>query len=156
MQRTAMFVAQGHIFRHTEPTIVPFHLAPGANANLPLVINSGIVFVEMNNHESLQLLDRAYYLTGGPVALHYTNANIFEGMADEIGAFHLHGHAAPYAVFVRQHPHFYLLAGDHDYPEDWLLRKLHDDGAQMRLLGNIDNSYRDHDLYDVTFPTAAN
>ena len=60
------------------------------------------------------------------------------------------------AVFVRQHPHFYLLAGDHDYPEDWLLRKLHDDGAQMRLLGNIDNSYRDHDLYDVTFPTAAN
>jgi hypothetical protein len=156
IQHTAMFVSHGQIFRHTEPTIVPFRLDAASNANLPLVVNSGIVFVEMNNHESPQLLDRTYYLTGGPVALHYTNANIFEGMADEIGAFHLHGHAAPYAAFIRQHPHFYLLAGDHDYPEDWLLRKLHDDGAQMRILANIDNSYRDHTLYDVTFPTHPN
>jgi hypothetical protein len=152
IQHTAMFVAQGQIFRHIEPTITPLHLAPLALADLPLVVNSGIVFVEMNNHETPQFLDRAYYLTGGPIALHYTNANIFESMPGEIDAFHLHGHAAPYAAFTRQHPHFYLLAGDHDYEEDWLLRKLHDDGAQLRLLGKIDNSYRDHNLYEVTLP----
>jgi hypothetical protein len=127
-----------------------------ATQDLPLVINSGIVFVEMNNHESAQLLDHTYYLTGGPAALHYTNANIFEGMADAVQVFNLHGHAEPYAAFVRQHPHFYLLAGDHDFPEDFLLRKLTADGAQMRVLGKIDNSYRDHNLYDVSLPAAAN
>ena len=84
MQHTAVFVWQGHIFRHSEPAIIPFHLSPVATQDLPLVINSGIVFVEMNNHESPQLLDRTYYLTGGPVALHYTNASIFEGMPDEV------------------------------------------------------------------------
>lgn len=153
IQHASMFVSQGRIFRHTEPAIVPFHLAPLANSDLPLVVNSGIVFVEMNNHESPQLLDRAFYLTGGPIALRYTNASIFEGMPQEVAAFHLSGHAAPYLDFVRRHPHFYLLAGDHDYPEDWLLRKLRADGAQLRLLGAIDNSYRDHDLYEVTLPT---
>jgi hypothetical protein len=152
-QHTAMFISQGRIFRHTEPTIVPFHLAPLASDNLPLVVNSGIVFTEMNAHESPQFLSRAYYLTGGPIALHYTNATIFEGMPIAVSTFHFHGHAAPYPDFLRQHPHFYLLAADHDYPEDWLLRKLAADGAHLRLLGTVDNSYRDHNLYDVTLPT---
>jgi Dolichyl-phosphate-mannose-protein mannosyltransferase len=156
MQHAFIFAAQGHIFRHSEPTIVPFHLHPIANSILPLIVNSGIVFMEMNNHESPELLDRTYYLTGGPVAIHYTNASIFESMPEEVQAFHLHGHSVPYADFVRQHPHFYLLAGDHDYPEDWLLRKLQADGAQMRILGNIDNSYRDHELYEVSLPSATN
>ena len=152
-QHTAMWIAQGRIFRHTEPTILPFRPNPLANSDLPLVINSGIVFTEMNAHESPQLLGRTYYLTGGPVALHYTNATIFEGMASEIATFHLHGHAQPYSDFIRAHPHFYLLAADHDYPEDFLLRKLHADGARMPIVATIDNSYRDHYLYDVTLPT---
>jgi hypothetical protein len=37
-----------------------------------------------------------------------------------------------------------------------LLRKLHDDGAQVRLAEHIENSYRDHELYEVTIPVAAN
>lgn len=155
LQRAFLFASQGNIFRHSEPTIVPFHLDTAASANLPLVINSGIVFVEMNNHEATQLLDRTFYLTGGSVAIHYTNANIFEGMAEEVKAFHLHGHAEPYLEFIQKYPHFYLLASDHDYPEDWLLRKLPADGAQVRVLGRIENSYRDHELYEVTFPIGA-
>jgi hypothetical protein len=156
MQHAFIFAAQGHIFRHSEPAIVPLQLHPIADSSLPLIVNSGIVFIEMNNHESPGLLDRTYYLTGGPVAIHYTNASIFQGMADVIQAFHLHGHAEPYEDFVHQHPHFYLLAGDHDYPEDWLLRKLQADGAQMHLLGKIDDSYRDHDLYEVSLPNTTN
>jgi len=155
MQHAILFVGESRIFHHTEPTIVPFHPDSVATSQLPLVINSGIVFIEMNNHESPQLLDRTFYLTGGPVALHYTNATIFEGMAYEVEAFHLHGRAEPYPAFVHHHPHFYLLASDHDFPEDWLLRKLRADGAQMRLLETIDNSYRDHNLYEVTVPFAA-
>jgi hypothetical protein len=155
-QHALIFAAQGQIFRHTEPAIIPFHSDQLTKRNLPLVVNSGLVFTEMNNHEGIPLLDGTYYLTGGPVAIHYTNATIFEGMAKEVEAFHFHGHAESYRAFIRQHPNFYLLAGDHDFPEDWLLRKLHDDGAQVRLAEHIENSYRDHELYEVTIPVAAN
>lgn len=153
MQHTYMFVSQGRIFRHTEPTIVPFKPNPLATSDSPLVINSGLVFMEMNNHESPQFLDRAYYLTGGPIALHYTNATLFEAMPVNVAAFHLRGHTASYPDFIRQHPHFYLLANDYDYPEDWLLRKLKDDGAKMDLVAHVDNSYRDHNLYEITIST---
>ena len=149
------FAAHGDIFRHTEPTILPFHLAPLTNADLPLVINSGLVYVEMNNHESAPLLDRTYYLIGGAVAIHYTHASIFENMPAEAQALHYRAHVEPYSEFFQQHPHFYLLASDRIYPEDWMLRKLHDDGASLRLLGHVENSYRDHDLYEVDLSVAA-
>jgi hypothetical protein len=84
--------------------------------------------------------------------LQYTHAGIFEGIPLEIEAFHLKGRTEPYTTFVKRNPRFYLLASDHDYPEDWLLRKLHDDGAQVRLAGRVPNSYRDDRLYEVTVP----
>jgi hypothetical protein len=155
-QYALIFAAHGQIFRHTEPSIVPFHSDLITDGKLPLVVNSGIVFVEMNNHEDVSLLDHTFYLTGGPVAIQYTNANIFEGIPDEVQAFHLYGHSEPYPSFIQQHSEFYLLAGDHDFTEDWLLRKLHDDGAQVRLVGQVEDSYRDHELYKVSFPVAAN
>jgi hypothetical protein len=154
LQDAVRFAAHGDIFRHTEPIILPFQLAPLANADLPLVINSGLVFVEMNNHESAPLLDRTFYLTGGTVAIHYTHANIFENMSAEAQALHYRAHVEPYSEFFQQHPHFYLLASDRIYPEDWMLRKLHDDGASLRLLGHVENSYRDHDLYEVDHSVA--
>ena len=153
IQYAIKFALQANIFRHAEPAIIPFHPETLTQPGLPIVVNSGIVFIEMNNHEPAATLDRTFYLTGGPIAIHYSHANIFESIPDEIAAFHLKGHTQPYHDFVAQHPHFYLLASDHDFPEDWLLRKLKDDGAQMRLLGHLPNSYRDHNLYDVVFPS---
>lgn len=152
IQYAIKFALQGHIFRQAEPAIIPYHPETLAQPGLPIVVNSGIVFIEMNNHESASVLNRTYYLTGGPIAIQYSHANIFEGIPDEIAAFRLKGRTQPYQHFITQHPHFYLLANDHDFPEDWLLRKLKDDGAQMRLLGHLPNSYRDHNLYDVAFP----
>ena len=67
---------------------------------------------------------------------------------------HLHGHAQNYTDFARHYPHFYLLASDHDYPEDWLLRKLHDDGAQVHLLGRIIATPTDHYLCEVFLPAS--
>lgn len=153
-QHAVTFATQGHIFRHSEPPLIPYHPEALAGTDLPIVVNSGIVFMEMNYHETSAALARTYYLTGGPVALRYTHASIFESIPAEIEAFHLSGRSQPYAAFLQQHPRFYLLASDHDFPEDWLLRKLHDDGAHLRLVGNLPNSYRDHNLYEVTLPTA--
>jgi hypothetical protein len=153
-QYTIKFALQGNIFRHSEPPMIPYRPETLAGPDLPIVINSGIVYMEMNNHESAQRLNRTYYLTGGPIAIQYTHANIFEGIPQELESFHLQGRTEPYQAFLALHPHFYLLANDHDYPEDWMLRKLKDDGAQLRLLGQLDSSYRDHNLYDVTLPAA--
>ena len=151
-QHAVTFAAQGHIFHHTEPPLIPYQPEALAVRDAPIVVNSGIVYIEMNNHEPASILVRTYYLTDGPSALHYTNANIFEGIPKEIAAFHLAGRSELYAAFIREHPHFYLLAADHDFPEDWLLRKLHDDGAHLHLAGHVENSYRDHNLYEVTMP----
>lgn len=153
-QYALKFALQGNIFRHSDPPMIPYRPETLTQPDLPIVINSGIVFMEMNNHEPAQRLNRTYYLTGGPIAIQYTHANIFEGIPQELESFHLQGRTQPYQAFLAQHPHFYLLASDHDYPEDWMLRKLKDDGAQLRLLGQLDNSYRDHNLYDVTLPAA--
>jgi hypothetical protein len=152
-QHAVTFAAKGQIFRHTEPPLIPYHPETVASKNLPIVINSGIVFVEMNNHEPPSTLARTYYLTGGPIALRYTHASIFEGTPKVIAAFHLSGRSEPYLSFVREHHEFYLLASDHDFPEDWLLRKLHDDGATLTLAGHVENNYRDHNIYDVTMPS---
>jgi len=137
----------------TEPTVAPCAacaLTASLNPALPLVDASGLAFLEMNQRESPATLDRVFYLSDPQASLQYAHANIFEGMADEARVFPLHGHVQAYADFRRQHTHFFVL-GTFDYPEDWLLRKLQADGANLRVLRRVSDSYRDHELYEVTF-----
>ncbi len=123
--------------------------AAAIDPTLPLVDASGLTFVEMNHNESPATLDHLFYLTDTQASTQIAHANIFEGMAEVVRAFHLLGHAEPYQVFVSTHHHFFVL-GQHDYPEDWLLRKLEADGADIRLLGRTDDSYHDTEFYEVT------
>ncbi len=139
---------QGRIFRHTEPVIQTMDTALLRNASLPLVTASGLTFVEMQRREPAPLLERTFYLTDKASAIRYANATIFEGMPEEASLFHFHGHVAPYSAFLTAHHDFYVL-GTFDYPEDWLLRKLQHDGAQIRVLGRLQGSYKDHELYEV-------
>jgi hypothetical protein len=55
----------------------------------------------------------------------------------------------PYREFVSRNRQF-LVLGTAGFPEDWLLPKLQEDGAQIRLLQNVKTGYRDHELYEVT------
>ncbi len=137
----------------TEPTVAPCAacaLTASLDPALPLVDASGLAFLEMNQRESAATLDRIFYLSDPKAAFEYAHANIFEGMADEARVFPLHGHVQSYAAFLGQHRHFFVL-GTFDYPEDWLLRKLLADGANLRVLRRVSDSYRDHELYEVTF-----
>ena len=120
-------------------------------ASLPLVDASGITFLEMNHVESPALLDRLYYLTDPQASTSYAHANIFERMDEEVERFHLRGHTMRYSEFVRTHRHFYVV-GRYDWPEDWVLRKLLDDGANLRVLGRTSDVYRDKELYEVELP----
>jgi hypothetical protein len=123
--------------------------AAALDPNIPLVDASGVAFVEMNQREPPTTLARLFYLTDPSASTQCAHANIFEQMPLLIARFHLAGHSEPYPVFIAQHPHFFVF-GSYDYPEDWLLRKLVADHADVRVLGRVDDSYQNHELYEVT------
>ena len=142
---------QREVFTHSEPTIERSGLETLPDPTLPLVDSSGIAFIEMNYREPTQLLSRTYYLTGGSIAVAYAHATIFEGMNLEKSMFHLTANVGTYAGFIAQHRHFYVL-GTYSFPEDWLLCKLNDDGANLRLIRESSTGYPDQDVFDVTLP----
>ncbi len=47
--------------------------------DLPVVDNSGLTFLEMNQRENSTFLSRVYYLKIAQAAVKYANATIFEG-----------------------------------------------------------------------------
>jgi hypothetical protein len=115
---------------------------------LPLVDASGLTFVEMNHRESPATLAHIFYLTDHAASAGFAHANIFEHMAQVARAFHFAGHVQPYESFVAQHPHFFVF-GTYEYPEDWLLRKLTADHADIRVLDPVDDSYVNREVYEV-------
>ena len=115
---------------------------------LPLVDASGLAFVQMTHYESDATMRRVFYLTDTEASTQYAHANIFERMGEVVAHFHLRGQVEAYPSFTREHPHFFVF-GRYSYPEDWLLRKLVADGADVRMLGLISDSYRDTELYEV-------
>lgn len=116
---------------------------------LPLVAASGLTFLEMDHYANQQTVDRLYYLTDRELALHYANATIFEGMPGLKAYFPIRAKIVPYHEFVAAHPDF-LVLGTPDYPEDWLLRALLDEHADVRYLGDFPGPYKDSQLYRVT------
>lgn len=148
-----------YAFKSTQPKIDPCGpcaVSAQIDPTLPLVDASGLVFVEMSNRESAATLDRLYYLTDPAASRKYAHANIFEAMALEKQLFGLRGTVAGYPEFVAQHHHFFVL-GYYAYPEDWLLRKLAADGANLQFLGDYQSSYEygENELYEVTIEPGA-
>jgi hypothetical protein len=126
-------------------------------SDLPLVDASAVTFFEMNHHEKPDILSRLYFLKDRSLAMSYTNTNIFEdrGWGDKMKPdFPISATVSPYKNFIHQHREF-LVLGTYDAPEEWLLRKLHDDGARLTWLGTYPLPYVDSDLYLVT-QSAAN
>lgn len=118
------------------------------DAQVPIVDASGLTFLEMNNREDAALLSRVYYLTDRDAAIRYAHATIFEGTQVLKDYWGLRGTVMPYTDFVRNTPHFFVL-GTPDYPEDWLIPKLMDDGAGLNFVGELHGSYRDHMIFEV-------
>lgn len=121
--------------------------------SLPLVDASGLTFLEMNKRESDSVLSRVFYLTDRRAAMHYAHATIFE----DTGILHqywpIRGTVRPYQEFVRNTPHFFVL-GTPDYPEDWLIPKLLDDGAELEFKGELrGSSYKDYMIFEVRMPS---
>ncbi len=119
---------------------------------LPFVAASGMTFLEMDRNESATFDKRLYYLTDRASAVKYAHATIFEGLAVEKQYFPIRANVLPYREFVSRHHHF-LVFGTMFYPEDWLIKRLQDDGAKMTHLGDFYSPYKDASMYDVAMPS---
>lgn len=128
--------------------LVPTHVLTHVRPTLPLVAASGLTFVEMNRHESQDVLSRLYYLTDREAAVHYAHTNLFERLSELRSDFGLRGTVEPYPLFLKHHREF-LVLGTPGYPEDWLLSKLAHDGARIMPVGTYDIPYKDTTIYDV-------
>jgi hypothetical protein len=115
---------------------------------LPFVTASGLTFLEMDHREGLEFINRLYYLTDKESAVRY-HTNIFEWLPVLQRWFPVRAHVAGYRDFASKNHRFLVLA-TRGFPEDWLLQKLRDDGAQIRLIQELKTGYRDHELYEVT------
>lgn len=141
------------IFTHTEPKPAVCQacaISQKLDPTLPFVDASGLTFLEMDHREDAAMLRRVYYLTDAQASRQYAHASIFEGMQTEKELFPMRANVSTYSAFIKTHRRFFVL-GDYDFPEDWLLRKLEADGATLRLLGETEGSYKDKDLYYVSF-----
>jgi len=118
---------------------------------LPFVAASGLAFLEMDHREPPEFVHRLYYLTDREAAIRYAHATIFEGLPVLCRYFPVRATVTPYRSFLPAHERFLVLATP-DWPEDWLLKKLRDDGAEIRRLAEIDSGYRDRVLYEVRRP----
>jgi Dolichyl-phosphate-mannose-protein mannosyltransferase len=125
-------------------------------SDLPLVDAGGVTFFEMNHHEKPDVLSRLYFLKDRSLAMSYTHTNIFEdhGWGDGMKPdYPISASVRSYTDFIHQHREF-LVLGTYDAPEEWVLRKLHDDGARLTWLGAYPLPYVDYNLYLVTLTAA--
>ncbi len=117
--------------------------------DLPFVAACGMTYLEMDHREPPEFIKRLYYLTDKESAFSYVHASAFDGYAVVRQWFPIRANLSPYHDFVEHNRHFLVLATP-DCPLEWLLLKLRDDGAQIRLIQDLKTGYRDRDLYEVT------
>jgi len=115
---------------------------------LPFVTASGLTFLEMDHREAPEFIHRLYDLTDRESAVRY-HTNIFEWLPIMKQWLPIRATIVPYREFVSRNRQF-LVLGTAGFPEDWLLPKLQEDGAQIRLLQDVKTGYRDRELYEVT------
>ena len=123
--------------------------------DLPFVVASGIRFFELDHYGSPQLQSRLYYLRDRDTALEYTQSDIFDTAFPKMkNWFPMHGHLAQYQQFVREHPRF-LVFGNYHFPNDWLFKKLIDDGAALSLITDGESTLGDLMLFEVNWKAPA-
>jgi hypothetical protein len=121
-------------------------VAPG----LPLVANTGLTFVEADHQESGQVAQRLYLLTDEEAASTIAHDTLFDHYERLKEAFPvIRGKVEPYCAFVSSHPRF-VVVGAYNHPQGWLLRKLDQDGAELRVIGTCSGYTEECQIYEVS------
>ena len=121
----------------------------GFHPELTVVAASELTFLEMDHNESPRMVGRLFYLYDRQAELKIAQRTIANGLLRAKQYFPLRAKIVPYTEFIRDHRSF-LVAGVYEHPGDWLLRKLLEDGAQVRIIAR-DTAYGDNDIYLVSF-----
>ena len=125
--------------------------------DLPLVAVSALTFLEMDHQHGSILGGRLYYLQSRAAAVTYSHETMFEDFESPAlfkQYFPIRGSIEQYDAFIQKRRDFLVLASP-DYSEDWLPRKLSDDGARLIFVGAYHVPYRNSILYEAVFPAAA-
>jgi hypothetical protein len=128
-----------------------------ARPDLPLVAVSALTFLEMDHEHGSILGQRLFYLQNREAAVKYSHETIFEDFEPPAVLkqyFPIRGSAEQYSAFIQQHRDFLMLASP-DFEEEWLPRKLSDDGARFIFMRAFNVPYRNSILYEVVFPSVA-
>ena len=119
--------------------------------NLPFVAASGLRFFELDHYGAPDLVSRLYYLLDADASVGYTQTNVFDkGLPLMKRWFPIRGQLVEYKQFIREHKKF-LVYGNYHFANDWLFKKLIDDGAQLSLLTDSEHHLGDLMLFEVTW-----
>jgi Dolichyl-phosphate-mannose-protein mannosyltransferase len=116
---------------------------------LPLVANTGLTFLELDRQERAPVAQRLYLLTDEESAAAIAHDNVFAHYELVKAAFPIRGKVEPYCTFVSAHPRF-VVVGAYDNPQGWLLRKLEQDGAKLRVIGTCSGNTEDCQIYEIS------
>jgi hypothetical protein len=124
--------------------------------DLPLVIEDGLTFFEMNHFEDSGLLNRVHYLEDREADIKYSNSTLFDDFEPPQRLdpeFHIRGHVDDYASFLSQHRQFLMLTNRTGVY--WLVSKLRDDGEEVEKISAVDVPYTESEVYLVTIRKSA-
>ena len=117
---------------------------------LPFVAASALEFLELDHYSKPEFAKRLYYLSDRDAELEYTQSDILAGGFPVMEKwFKMRGLVVRYQSFIQKHPRF-LLYGPYACPNDWLIKKLIDDGAVVSLINDAPSMYGDNLLFEVT------
>jgi hypothetical protein len=124
--------------------------------DLPLVIENGLTFFEMNHFEDSSLMNRVHYLEDRQADIKYSHSTLFDDFEPPQRLdpeFHIRAQVDDYASFLSHHPQFLMLANRTGVY--WLVSKLRDDGEEIEKISAVDVPYTETEVYLVTVRKSA-
>jgi hypothetical protein len=119
-------------------------------AELPLVISSGLLFLEADHYEDAAVAQRLQFLTDRASALAYIGWDGFDAGYESVKKwFPVRGSIVSYREFLKSHKRF-LVVASYRHRLEWLPHKLADDGVHLRYLGQYNASYAEVIVLEAT------
>jgi hypothetical protein len=122
--------------------------------DLPVVANTGLTFLEVDQRANAALTRRLYLLGDEQAATKISHDTVFENYDRIQRSFPIHSTVEPYCTFIRKHPRF-LVLGAYNHPQGWLLKRLDIEGADLRIIGTYPGITEEAQLYEVTVSKAS-
>jgi len=138
---------RSHARHNTRPALAT------VRPDLPLVIENGMTFFEMNHFEDSSLLNRVHFLEDPPADIKYSNSTLCDAFEQLDPDFPIRAHVDDYASFLSEHRQFLMLTKEKGV--FWLVSKLHDDGEEIEKVSDVDVPYGEADVYLVTVRRSA-